>query len=133
MEFRRGTSAAPMQPERLKRGEMSQDLPTSRRDAVVSLRPEVMPRRPAIDPAARKGKSAFESLSASSVGLELGISVILGLLVGYGLDAHYGTGPWLMLLFLGLGLVAGFRGVLRAVNRMDRAAEREAREATRGG
>ena len=113
-----------MDPERPKRGEMSQDLPTN--ESAGSLHPEVVTRRPVIDPHARKGKRAFESLSASSVGLELGISVILGLLVGYGLDGHYGTGPWLMLLFLGFGLVAGFRGVLRAVARMDRAAAREA-------
>lgn len=113
-----------MQPERPKRGEMSQDLPTN--ESVASLHPEVVTRRPVIDPAARQGKRAFESLSASSVGLELGISVILGLLAGYGLDGHFGTGPWLMLLFLALGLVAGFRGVLRAVARMDRAAAREA-------
>jgi ATP synthase protein I len=89
------------------------------------LHPEVMSggRKRRIDPAAGNGKRAFEALSASSVGLELGLSVIIGLLIGYALDARLGSTPWLMLLFLGFGLIAGFRGVLRAVRRSDRAAE----------
>ena len=101
------------------RGEMSQDSDGP------PLHPEVMSggRKRRIDPAAGNGKRAFEALSASSVGLELGLSVIIGLLIGYALDARLGSTPWLMLLFLGFGLIAGFRGVLRAVRRSDRAAE----------
>ena len=75
-----------------------------------------------IDPAARTSKRAYDALSASSVGLELGISVIVGVLFGMWLDKQAGTEPLLMLVFLGLGLVAGFRGVLRAVRRAETAA-----------
>lgn len=64
----------------------------------------------------------FEGLSASSAGLELGISVGLGALFGRWLDGELGTEPWMLLLFLAIGLVAGFRGVLRAVARADKAA-----------
>jgi ATP synthase protein I len=67
----------------------------------------------------------YYSLSASSVGLELGISVVLTLLFGWWLDGKLGTEPWMMLLCLGLGLAAGFRGVLRAVKRADAIAARE--------
>jgi ATP synthase protein I len=77
--------------------------------------------RPAIDPAARKSKKMYDGLSASSVGLELGIAVILGVLFGMWLDRQLGTEPWMMLLFLGFGLVAGFRNVLRAVARAEKA------------
>ena len=49
-------------------------------------------------------------------------SVGLFTLVGIWLDGRFGTTPWLMLLWLGLGLAAGFRGVLRAVRRADREA-----------
>src|SRR5512140_402021 len=70
---------------------------------------------PAIDPAARASKRMYEGLSASSVGLELGLAVIIGLLIGMWLDRQFGTEPALMLIFLGLGLAAGFRNVLRAV------------------
>jgi len=106
------------------RGEMSQD------SGGASLHPEVVTsgrNRRVVDPAAGTGKRAFDALSASSVGLELGLSVIIGLLIGYGLDAKLGTTPWLMLVFLGFGLVAGFRGVLRAVGRAERAAEADHR------
>lgn len=104
------------------RGEMSQD------SGAASLHPEVVTRsgskrRPAIDPAARTGKRAYDALSASSVGIELGLSVIIGLLIGYYLDQKLGTQPWLMLVMLCFGLAAGFRGVLRAVKRAERAAE----------
>jgi ATP synthase protein I len=83
------------------------------------------------DPAARTGKRAYNALNASAVGLELGLSVGLGLLVGFYMDKWLGTEPWLMLLWLLLGLVAGFRGVFRAVARADRAAAEDLAE--RGG
>nr|HEX4316209.1 AtpZ/AtpI family protein [Kofleriaceae bacterium] len=82
----------------------------------------------AVDPAARKGKSLYQGLSASSVGLELGLSVAIGVGVGLYLDDRFGTTPWLLLLFIGFGLAAGFRGVLRAVAREDRRAAAEAAE-----
>jgi ATP synthase protein I len=85
-----------------------------------------------VDATSRRGRRAFDYLSHSSVGLELGISVILGLLLGYWLDRQLGTEPWMMLLFLVFGFIAGMRGVIRAVNRADRAAERDASEAARG-
>src|SRR3954466_9354536 len=116
-----------MQSVRSHSGEMSQGL------AMTKLHPnkETMP--PAnIAPAARKTKRAYNALSASSVGLELGIAVIVGVLGGMWLDNRFGTTPWLMLLFLVFGLVAGFRNVLRAVERAEKAAAIEDREDGRG-
>jgi ATP synthase protein I len=75
-----------------------------------------------VSTAARNGKRAYESLTASAVGLELGLSVIIGALFGRWLDSELGTTPWLLILFLVLGFVAGMRGVLRAVGKMDREA-----------
>ncbi|HEY5926801.1 MAG TPA: AtpZ/AtpI family protein [Kofleriaceae bacterium] len=82
----------------------------------------------AADPAARTSKRVYNALNASSVGLELGLSVAIGLLVGYYMDKWLGTEPWLMLAWLTLGLVAGFRGVFRAVARADRAAAEQDKE-----
>ena len=63
----------------------------------------------------------YEGLSASAAGLELGIAVAIGALFGGWLDGKLGTAPWLLIVFLILGVIAGFRGVLRAVARAERA------------
>jgi ATP synthase protein I len=78
--------------------------------------------QPAIDPAARSGKRLYNGLSASAAGLELGIAVAIGALFGRWLDGKLGTEPWMLLVFLLVGLIAGFRGLLRAVARADKAA-----------
>ena len=114
-------------------GEMSQDSERaaahrSRVDADASTtnrRPEKL--QPAIDQAARKSRGLYEGLSASSAGLELGIAVAIGALFGRYLDGKLGTEPWMLLVFLVIGLIAGFRGVLRAVARADKAAEGDRR------
>ena len=77
------------------------------------------------DPAGRRTRRAFNALSASTVGLELGVSVVISLLFGMWLDREAGTAPWLMLAFLVIGLIAGFRSVFRAVARAEKAADAE--------
>lgn len=79
---------------------------------------------PAIDQAARRSKGMFDGLQASSAGLELGLSVGLSALFGIWLDGKLGTRPWMMIVFLIVGFIAGLRGVLRAVDRAERAASR---------
>ena len=77
-------------------------------------------RKPVVpDATAQATKGAYRALSASTAGLELGIAVALGLGIGYWLDTKAGTSPWLMLLFMVFGLVAGFRGILRAIKRAE--------------
>lgn len=75
---------------------------------------------------AKKTRDVYRALSLSSVGLEMGIAVILGLLFGRWLDGRIGTEPWMMILFTILGFAAGFKGVFRALRESDRiAAENE--------
>jgi len=107
-------------------GEMSQDSergPVHPSGVQADAPPPVTPAplAPAIDPAARASRRMYEGLSASSVGLELGVAVVVALLFGMWLDSRLGTEPWLMLVFLCFGLVAGFRNVLRAVARAEKA------------
>jgi ATP synthase protein I len=100
-------------------GEMSQGFltETPHQKAVVTTK--------LVDPAARRTKRAFNALTASTVGLELGVAVVLSVLFGMWLDNKAGTQPWLMLAFLLIGLVAGFRNVLRAVKRAEKAADED--------
>jgi ATP synthase protein I len=49
----------------------------------------------------------------------------MSLLFGMWLDRKAGTTPWLMLVFLVIGLVAGFRNLMRAVKRAEKAAHDE--------
>jgi ATP synthase protein I len=55
----------------------------------------------------------------SGVGLTLVISTVLGLTGGYYLDRWLGTGPWLLLAGLLLGIAAGFVNLFRAVGMWD--------------
>ena len=48
-----------------------------------------------------------------SSGIELGLSVVVGLLGGRWIDGQLGTEPWLMLLGLILGLIAGLRSLIK--------------------
>jgi len=45
----------------------------------------------------------------SAIGLEMGFCVAIGVAIGYFLDRYFDTEPWLLLIFLILGVVAGFR------------------------
>jgi ATP synthase protein I len=61
--------------------------------------------------------SPFRSLALVSVGMVLVISTLVGAGGGYALDRWLGTAPWLMIVGLLLGMVAGFREMLRMIER----------------
>lgn len=52
-------------------------------------------------------------LQASTVGLNLVIATAVGLAIGYFLDKAFGTRPYLTIIFLILGIIAGFRELFR--------------------
>lgn len=52
----------------------------------------------------------------SGVGMQLVISVVVGIFAGQWLDEKLGTGPWLMIIGLLLGTVAGFYNLIRILN-----------------
>ena len=66
--------------------------------------------------------------SYATVGIELALSVLLGLAVGHWLDKKLGTDPWLTLIGVGFGMAAGFRALWRQLERANREAERMERE-----
>ena len=57
----------------------------------------------------------------ATVGLELVLSILFGLLGGRWLDGRLGTEPWLMLLGFIVGLATAVRFLLRAARRNARA------------
>ena len=54
--------------------------------------------------------------SGSRYAVEIVAGVVVGGFIGWQLDRWLGTKPWLFLLFLLLGLAAGFMNLMRAVN-----------------
>ncbi len=61
--------------------------------------------------------------SYGTVGLELALSVLVGLFGGQWLDKKFDTHGVLTLVGLGFGLAAGIRAVWRALQRANREAE----------
>jgi ATP synthase protein I len=53
----------------------------------------------------------------SSVGLHLVLGTFAGVAIGYFLDRAFNTKPWLTLLFLGVGVAAGFTNLFRVMRR----------------
>jgi ATP synthase protein I len=59
-------------------------------------------------------------LEASSVGIHLVVSTFVGLAIGYGLDKLFGTSPYLTVIFLIIGIIAGFRELFRVANKQEK-------------
>jgi len=63
-------------------------------------------------------KSSIKELAYySSIGLSVALSIFIGLAVGVYLDRRYDTTPWLTLIFLGLGIAAGYRNIGLAIKK----------------
>lgn len=69
----------------------------------------------------------------SALGLELAIAVVIGLAVGYYLDKWLGTGPWMTVVWIGIGFAAGVRSLYRAALRSGRELEKEEEEKRKPG
>jgi ATP synthase protein I len=61
----------------------------------------------------------------SAQGLEMGVSVVVGLAIGYWLDEMYDTTPWMTLFWLCCGTAAGVRSLMRLAKKLEREAEEE--------
>ncbi len=67
-----------------------------------------------------KGKIFRQIASYSTLGLEMGLSVAVGAIIGYYLDKWLHTEPWLLIIFLLFGVGAGFRSLYRALKRLQK-------------
>ena len=73
-------------------------------------------------------KSSPKWIIYSSMGLEVGLSVVVGFLIGTWLDEWLETGPWFLLIFGIAGIIAGYRSMFRMVKRMQSETETDQRK-----
>ena len=62
---------------------------------------------------AEKTRILYRSARYASVGIEIGVSVVIGMGTGWWLDLKFGFGPWGLLVGFALGMAAAIRGMLR--------------------
>ena len=80
-------------------------------EQVAPEAPPTAPRRP------RRGK--YQKLAElTSLGLVLPSSIVVGLVMGYYLDKLFGTAPWLLGIFLVLGIASGLLSLVRSLKRI---------------
>ena len=67
----------------------------------------------------RETRRQFRELAYySSIGLSVSLSIFIGLAVGVYLDRHvFDTTPWFTLIFLVLGILAGYRNIGLAIKK----------------
>ena len=63
-------------------------------------------------------RSLRELAYYSSLGLSVSLAIFIGLAVGVYLDRRYETAPWFTLIFLVLGIIAGFRNIAIAIRKV---------------
>ena len=73
-----------------------------------------------------KVTAVYQAAQLASLGIEMGLAVLLGWFVGQWLDNRWGTDPWLMLVFTLFGVAAGFKAVLRVHHDVTRRAAKAA-------
>lgn len=58
-----------------------------------------------------------------TIGLNMVLSTFVGYLIGSQLDKWIGTAPWFTIIFLLLGIIAGFRELARIAKRISRGSD----------
>jgi ATP synthase protein I len=62
-------------------------------------------------------RSIKELAYFSSLGLSVSLSIFIGLAIGVYLDRRWDSSPWCTLIFLVLGILAGFRNIGLAIKK----------------
>ena len=68
----------------------------------------------------KKNKHAESMGIAYMMGLHLVSGIIVGIAMGYYLDKFFDTKPWLTLIFLVFGIIAGYRNMFREMARIQK-------------
>ena len=68
--------------------------------------------------AAETARKFWRAASLASIGIEMGVAVVLGWWIGQLLDRKLGTEPWLMIVFVLFGVGAAFKAIVREARRI---------------
>ena len=69
----------------------------------------------------RETRRYFRELAYfSSIGISIALAIFIGLFVGIDLDRRFDTSPWLTLIFLAIGIAAGFRNIAMVIKKIRR-------------
>ncbi len=64
-------------------------------------------------------------LSYSSLGLEMGLCVAIGIAMGYFLDRYFETYPYLSIVFMIFGVLAAFKAIFVLMKKIEKENERD--------
>jgi ATP synthase protein I len=78
----------------------------------------------------QKPESVLRELGKyGALGLEMAISVVIGMGIGWWLDSKIGwTKPWLMVIWIGFGFAAGIRSLWRSAKKAEKEMEKDDRD-----
>ena len=63
-------------------------------------------------------------ISYSSLGLEMGLCVAIGIAIGYFLDRYFMTSPYLTIIFMIFGIVAAIKSIYQLMKKLEKENER---------
>lgn len=62
-----------------------------------------------------EGRPLKGLLLTTSVGITMVVSIIIGLIIGIYLDKYFESRPWFTIIFIILGVIAGFKNLHRTM------------------
>ena len=105
-------------------------------ERLKALEARIAAARKAAEPEPHMGEHYSQAQLAWRMVIELVAGLGIGFGIGYGLDVLLGTGPWLMVVFVILGFIAGVKTMIRSAQEVQRkqvdAAHTAAREREEG-
>lgn len=64
-------------------------------------------------------------LSYSSLGLEMGLCVAIGIGIGFFLDKYFQTSPYLTIIFMIFGIIAAMKTIFQLMKKLEKENERD--------
>ena len=89
-----------------------------RKDRLDALEAKLAEKRSSEAPKRFQDEHHTQAQMAWRMVIELVAGLGIGLGMGYGLDLVFGTGPWLMIIFVLLGFAAGVKTMMRSAQEM---------------